>query len=136
MDFELSEEQQAYRDAARQFAAGELAPHAGRWDEEQHFPKDVIRRAGALGFCALYTPVADGGLGLSRLDASLILEELAAGCTSTTAYMTIHNMALWMIATFGSEALKAQWCPAMVTGEKLASYCLTEPTAGSDAASL
>ena len=80
--------------------------------------------------------MADGGLGLSRLDASLIIEELAAGCTSTTAYITIHNMALWMIATFGSDALKAQWCPAMVTGEKLASYCLTEPTAGSDAASL
>jgi len=136
VNFDLSEDQQAYRDAARQFAAGELAPHAGRWDEEQHFPKDVIRRAGELGFCALYTPVADGGLGLSRLDASLIIEELAAGCTSTTAYITIHNMALWMIATFGSQALKAQWCPSMVTGEKLASYCLTEPSAGSDAASL
>ena len=136
MNFDLSEDQLAYRDAARQFAAGELAPHAARWDEEQHFPADVIRRAGELGFCALYTPVADGGLGLSRLDASLIIEELAAGCTSTTAYITIHNMALWMIATFGSEALKAQWCPSMVTGEKLASYCLTEPSAGSDAASL
>jgi alkylation response protein AidB-like acyl-CoA dehydrogenase len=136
VNFDLSEDQQAYRDAARQFAAGELAPHAARWDEEQHFPKDVIRRAGELGFCALYTPVADGGLGLSRLDASLIIEELAAGCTSTTAYITIHNMALWMIATFGSEALKAKWCPSMVTGEKLASYCLTEPSAGSDAASL
>ncbi len=136
MNFDLSEDQQAYRNAARQFAAGELAPHAARWDEEQHFPKDVIRRAGELGFCALYTPVADGGLGLSRLDASLIIEELAAGCTSTTAYITIHNMALWMIATFGSEALKAQWCPSMVCGEKLASYCLTEPGAGSDAASL
>ena len=136
MNFDLTEDQQAYRDAARRFAAGELAPHAARWDAEQHFPKDVIRRAGELGFCALYTPVADGGLGLSRLDASLVIEELAAGCTSTTAYMTIHNMALWMIATFGSEALKAQWCPSMVTGEKLASYCLTEPSAGSDAASL
>lgn len=136
MNFDLTEDQQAYRDAARQFATGELAPHAARWDEEQHFPKDVIRRAGELGFCALYTPVADGGLGLSRLDASLIIEELAAGCTSTTAYITIHNMALWMIATFGSDALKAQWCPSMVTGEKLASYCLTEPTAGSDAAAL
>ena len=136
MNFDLTEDQQAYRDAARQFAVGELAPHAARWDEEQHFPKDVIRRAGDLGFCALYTPVADGGLGLSRLDASLIIEELAAGCTSTTAYITIHNMALWMVATFGSEALKAQWCPSMVTGEKLASYCLTEPSAGSDAAAL
>jgi len=136
VNFDLTDEQRAYRDAARQFAIGELAPHAARWDEEQHFPKDVIRKAGELGFCALYTPVADGGLGLSRLDASIILEEMAAGCTSTTAYVTIHNMALWMIATFGSEALKAQWCPSMVTGEQLASYCLTEPGAGSDAASL
>ncbi len=136
MDFGFTEEQQAYRDAARRFASGELAPHAARWDEEQHFPKDVIRRAGDLGFCALYTPVADGGLGLSRLDSSLIIEELAAGCTSTTAFITIHNMALWMIATFGSAALKAQWCPQLVTGEKLASYCLTEPNSGSDAASL
>jgi len=136
VNFDLTDEQRAYRDAARQFAIGELAPHAARWDEEQHFPKDVIRKAGELGFCALYTPVADGGLGLTRLDASIILEEMAAGCTSTTAYITIHNMALWMIATFGSEALKAQWCPSMVTGEKLASYCLTEPGSGSDAASL
>jgi alkylation response protein AidB-like acyl-CoA dehydrogenase len=136
VNFDLTDEQRAYRDAARQFAIGELAPHAARWDEEQHFPKDVIRKAGELGFCALYTPVADGGLGLTRLDASIILEEMAAGCTSTTAYITIHNMALWMIATFGSETLKAEWCPSMVTGEKLASYCLTEPGAGSDAASL
>jgi alkylation response protein AidB-like acyl-CoA dehydrogenase len=96
----------------------------------------VIRKAGELGFCALYTPVADGGLGLSRLDSSLVVEELARGCTSTTAFITIHNMALWMIATFGSAALKARWCPGLVTGEQLASYCLTEPGAGSDAASL
>jgi alkylation response protein AidB-like acyl-CoA dehydrogenase len=136
MDFTISEEQQAYRDAARQFAARELAPHAARWDVEQHFPKDVIRRAGELGFCALYTPTDDGGLGLTRLDSSLILEELARGCTSTTAFITIHNMALWMIASFGGEPLKAEWCPRLVNGEKLASYCLTEPNAGSDAASL
>src|SRR5262249_44537647 len=126
----------ASRAAARRLRLGKLAHHAARWDEEHPFPKDVIRKAGEFGFCALYTPVADGGLGLSRLDASIILEEMAAGCTSTTAYITIHNMALWMIATFGSEALKARWCPVMVTGEKLASYCLTEPGSGSDAASL
>jgi alkylation response protein AidB-like acyl-CoA dehydrogenase len=136
MDFAISEEQAAYRDAARQFAQKELAPHAARWDVEQHFPKDVIRRAGELGFCALYTAVEDGGLGLPRLDSSLILEELARGCTSTTAFITIHNMALWMISSFAPAALKAEWCPQLVNGAKLASYCLTEPNAGSDAASL
>jgi alkylation response protein AidB-like acyl-CoA dehydrogenase len=136
MDFAISEEQAAYRDAARQFARKELAPHAARWDVEQHFPKDVIRRAGELGFCALYTAVEDGGLGLPRLDSSLILEELARGCTSTTAFITIHNMALWMVSSFAPAALKAEWCPQLVSGAKLASYCLTEPNAGSDAASL
>ncbi len=136
MDFALSDEQRAYRDAAKQFAVAELAPHAARWDEEQIFPKDVIRRAGELGFCALYTPVADGGLGLSRLDSSLVFEQLSWGCTSTTAFLTIHNMALWMISRFGNEEAKARWCPPLVSGEKLASYCLTEPGAGSDAASL
>jgi hypothetical protein len=136
MDFALSEEQQAFRDAARAFAVRELAPHAAHWDEAQVFAKDVIRKAGELGFCGLYTPVADGGLGLSRLDASLVIEELAQGCTSTTAFITIHNMALWMIATFGGAEVKARWCPRLVTGEALASYCLTEPNAGSDAASL
>jgi len=136
MDFALEEDQLAFRDAARAFAERELAPEAARWDAEQIFPKDVIRRAGELGFCALYTPLAEGGLGLSRLDASLVIEELARGCTSTTAFITIHNMALWMIATFGEAALKAEWCPRLVAGEALASYCLTEPGAGSDAASL
>jgi alkylation response protein AidB-like acyl-CoA dehydrogenase len=136
MDFSLSEEQIAYRDAAKQFAVAELAPHAARWDEEQIFPKDVIRRAGELGFCALYTPVADGGLGLSRLDSSLVFEQLSWGCTSTTAFLTIHNMALWMISTFGNAETKTRWCSPLVSGEKLASYCLTEPGSGSDAASL
>ena len=136
MDFGLSDEQIAFRDAARAFAERELAPEAARWDEEQIFPKDVLLKAGELGFMSLYTPVADGGLGLSRLDSSIVIEELARGCTSTTAYITIHNMALWMIATFGGEALKAALCPKLATGEQLASYCLTEPGAGSDAASL
>jgi len=136
MDFGLSEEQAAFRDAARAFAERELAPEAARWDAEQIFPKDVIRRAGELGFLSLYTPVADGGLGLPRLDSSIVIEELARGCTSTTAFITIHNMALWMIATFGGEELKRELCPKLASGEKLASYCLTEPGAGSDAASL
>ncbi|MCC6296749.1 MAG: acyl-CoA dehydrogenase family protein [Pseudomonadales bacterium] len=136
MDFELGEEQRAFRDAARAFAAGELAPQAARWDEEKHFPRDVIAAAGALGFCGLYCPEELGGLGLSRLDAALILEELAAGCTSTAAFISIHNMATWMACTWGGEAVRADLCGALIRGEQLASYCLTEPNAGSDAASL
>ncbi len=136
MDFTYSDEQIAYRDTARQFAANELAPYAAQWDANEEFPKGVLRHAGELGFCSLYTPQDVGGLGLSRLDASLVFEELAHGCTSTTAFLTIHNMALWMVASFGSESAKADLCPELVSGAKLASYCLTEPGAGSDAAAL
>lgn len=136
MDFELNDDQLAYMETARQFATKALAPQAPEWDAEAIFPKDVLREAGELGFMALYTPEEAGGMGLSRLDASLIFEELAAGCTSTAAFMTIHNMALWMIASFGSEAIREQFCPRLATAETLASYCLTEPGAGSDAASL
>lgn len=136
MNFDLTEDQIAFADTAKQFALQELAPHAARWDKEHIFPKDVIRKAGELGFCALYTPVEAGGLGLSRLDSSIIFEQLSMGCTATTAMMTIHNMATWMIASWGTEAIKNQWCPTLVTGEHLASYCLTEPGSGSDAASL
>ncbi|MBW3138135.1 acyl-CoA dehydrogenase family protein [Ferrimonas balearica] len=136
MNFNLTEDQQAFVDAARQFAEAELAPHAAEWDEKHHFPKDVIQRAGELGFCSLYTPEEAGGLGLPRLDSALIFEELSKGCTATTAMITIHNMATWMVASWGTETLKDEWCPSLVTGEKLASYCLTEPGAGSDAASL
>ncbi|MBY5990717.1 acyl-CoA dehydrogenase family protein [Ferrimonas balearica] len=136
MNFNLTEDQQAFIDAARQFAEAELAPHAAEWDETHHFPKEVIQRAGELGFCSLYTPEEAGGLGLPRLDSALIFEELAKGCTATTAMITIHNMATWMVASWGTESLKEAWCPELVTGEKLASYCLTEPGAGSDAASL
>ncbi|OWY40657.1 acyl-CoA dehydrogenase [Xenophilus sp. AP218F] len=136
MDFALNQDQIAFQDSARDFAASELAPHAARWDEEEHFPVDVIRRAGEMGFLGLYTPERFGGLGLSRLDSAIVFEELAAGCTSTAAYLTIHNMVSWMIAAFGSEALAEQWVPRMTTGEHLGSYCLTEPGAGSDAASL
>ncbi|OQS43169.1 acyl-CoA dehydrogenase family protein [Chromobacterium haemolyticum] len=136
MDFALTEEQIAFQDSARDFAASELAPRAAEWDEEEIFPLEVIRRSGEMGFLGLYTPEAYGGLGLPRLDSAIIFEELAAGCTSTAAYLTIHNMVAWMIASFGSPELAQRWVPRMVSGELLGSYCLTEPGAGSDAASL
>ena len=136
MEFELTDEQAAYQDLARQFSERELAPFAAQWDEREEFPKEVLAKAGELGFCSLYAPKAAGGLGLSRLDASIIFEELARGCTSTAAFLTIHNMALWMTASFGAAPAREQFCPGMVSGEKLASYCLTEPGAGSDAAAL
>ncbi|MCD5330008.1 acyl-CoA dehydrogenase family protein [Chromobacterium piscinae] len=136
MNFELNEDQTAFQQSARDFAERELAPHAAEWDAESLFPLDVIRKSGDMGFLGLYTPEAYGGLGLSRLDSAIVFEELAAGCTSTAAYLTIHNMVSWMIASFGSKQLAEQWVPKMVTGEALGSYCLTEPGAGSDAASL
>ena len=136
MDFELNETQDAYVAMARQFAAKALEPKAAEWDAAGHFPKDVLQEAGSLGLMALYTPESAGGLGLSRLDSALIFEALAEGCTSTAAFMTIHNMALWMIASFGNEETKASFCPDLAEAKILASYCLTEPGAGSDAASL
>ncbi|EGQ7836577.1 acyl-CoA dehydrogenase family protein [Vibrio parahaemolyticus] len=136
MDFELNEDQRAFADTAQQFSLERLAPMAAEWDEKQNFPKDVLREAGELGFLSLYTPEAHGGLGLSRLDASIVFEQLAMGCTSTTAFMTIHNMVSWMVASFATEDVRAKYCPKLVTGEWLGSYCLTEPNAGSDAASL
>ncbi len=136
MDFDLNEEQQAFRETAREFAQGELAPHAAEWDAQCIFPKDAIAKAGELGFCGLYAPESIGGLGLSRLDATVVFEELAAVDPSTTAFITIHNMATWMIGTWGTEPVKARWGEALSSGQKLASYCLTEPGSGSDAASL
>ena len=136
MNVELSEDQVAFQETARQFSEQALAPFAAQWDREHFFPKETIQKAGELGFCGLYSPESEGGLGLSRLDASVIFEQLAMGCTTTTAMLTIHNMATWMIATWGSDEVRARWCPSLVTGEQLASYCLTEPGAGSDAASL
>tara|TARA_R110002167_G_scaffold15034_9_gene60536 strand:+ start:1484 stop:2641 length:1158 start_codon:yes stop_codon:yes gene_type:complete len=136
MDFNLSEDQVAFVDAARAFSEQELAPHAAEWDLQHIFPKAVIQKAGELGFCGIYTPESAGGMGLSRLDAHVIFEQLSMGCTSTTAFITIHNMATWMIGEFGNEQTIAHWCPGLVMGEQLASYCLTEPNAGSDAASL
>lgn len=136
MDFDLSDEQRLLTDSARAFAARELAPHAADWDREHHFPVEVIRRAAEQGYLGLYIAEDDGGLGLSRLSAALIFEQLAAGCVATTAYLSIHNMATWMLASFGDAALKAQWLPGLLDGRLLASYCLTEPDAGSDAAHL
>ena len=136
MDFNLNEDQQAFADVAAQFARRALAPYAAQWDKDHTFPVDTLRQAGELGFCGLYTPEEDGGLGLSRLDASIIFEQLAMGCTATTAMLTIHNMATWMLASYGQAPVKDAWLPDLVSGNKLASYCLTEPGAGSDAASL
>ncbi|QSX34934.1 acyl-CoA dehydrogenase family protein [Shewanella avicenniae] len=136
MDFRLTEEQRQFVELAEQFAAEKLAPNAAKWDAEHYFPKEVIQQAGELGFCALYSPEDAGGLGLSRLDSALIFEALAKGCTTTTAMITIHNMATWMITTWGTAPIKAQWAPGLTSGEQLASYCLTEPNAGSDAAAL
>ena len=136
MDFALSDEQLAFQDSAREFARCELAPHAAHWDEQEIFPLDVLRRAGEMGFCGLYTPTEYGGLGLSRLDAAIIFEALSGGCTSTTAYLTIHNMVSWLIGSFAHHDVAAAWAPALAAGHKFGSYCLTEPGAGSDAASL
>lgn len=136
MNFDLSEQQRAFQDAARQFAAEEMAPHAAHWDEECIFPIEVIKKAGELGFCGIYTPEDVGGLGLSRLDASIMFEELAYACPSTAAYITIHNMACWMVASWGTKTVVDTWGALLASGQKLGSYCLTEPNAGSDAASL
>ncbi len=136
MDFELSDEQQAFAATARQFAQAELAPHAARWDAEGHFPRDAIAKAGELGFCGLYAPENAGGLALPRLDATLVFEEMAAVDPSTTAFITIHNMATWMLGTWAQDAVREEWGPQLASGAKLASYCLTEPGAGSDAAAL
>jgi len=136
MDFSLSDEQQAFVESAQAFSRGALAPNAARWDAESIFPKDALAAAGELGFMGMYTPESAGGLELSRLDASLIVEELARGCTTTAAFLTIHNMATSMIGRYCSDAVIEAWCPGLVAGTSLASYCLTEPAAGSDAASL
>lgn len=136
MDFELTEEQRAFAQTARDFAQAEFAPHAAQWDAEAIFPREAIAKAGELGFCGLYAPENAGGLALPRLDATLVFEELAAVDPSTTAFITIHNMATWMLGTWATDAVREHWGPLLTTGEKLASYCLTEPGAGSDAASL
>jgi hypothetical protein len=136
VNFELNEEQVAFQQAAREFASRELAPNAADWDARAHFPKDVIAHAGEIGFCGLYAADAYGGLGLSRLDATMVFEELAAACPSTAAFITIHNMATWMVTAFARQDIASRWGPMLASGKGLASYCLTEPGAGSDAAAL
>ncbi|HEX3674187.1 MAG TPA: isobutyryl-CoA dehydrogenase [Rhizomicrobium sp.] len=136
MDFELNEDQRAIEDAARRFASERLAPFASEWDEKEHFPVDVMREAAALGFASIYVKGDVGGSEMSRLDAAIIFEELSAGCTSTAAFLSIHNMASWMIDRFGGEEQRKRFLPTLTTMEKIASYCLTEPGSGSDAASL
>ena len=136
MSFDLNEDQRAIQDAARQFATAELAPHSARWDEESFFPVDTLRKAAEMGFAGVYVGEDVGGTGLGRLDASLIFEALSYGDVSTAAFISIHNMASWMIDRFGSEDLRHRYLPRLTTMELIASYCLTEPGAGSDAASL
>ncbi|CAL8981395.1 Acryloyl-CoA reductase (NADH) [Rhodoplanes serenus] len=136
MNFEPTEDQRAFQEAARSFATEMMLPHGARWDEDSIFPVDTLREAAALGFAAIYVREDVGGSGLGRLDAALIFEELAAACPSTAAYLSIHNMVTWMIDRFGSDEQRRTWIPRLVSMDWLASYCLTEPNAGSDAAGL
>jgi alkylation response protein AidB-like acyl-CoA dehydrogenase len=136
MDFDLTEDQRAFQATARQFAREAMAPNARAWDENETFPVEALRKAAALGFGGITVKDDVGGSGLTRLDATVIFEELAQGCTSTAAYISIHNMAAWMIDAFGGEPQRRKFLPKLCTMEQFASYCLTEPDAGSDAASL
>lgn len=136
MDFALSEEQQAIRDMARAFSQEKLAPNAAAWDETEVFPVDVLKEAAALGLAGIYVCDDVGGSGLGRLDAALIFEELSAGCVSTAAFLSIHNMVSWMVDRFGTEEVRQRFLPKLATMETIASYCLTEPGSGSDAAAL
>ena len=134
--FHLTEDQLAIQDMARKFTADAITPHAAKWDEESHYPVDVWKAAGELGFGAIYVSEETGGIGLGRIEAALIMEAMSYGCPATSAYISIHNMAAWMLDTFASDGLKAHYLPQLVGMDKIASYCLTEPGSGSDAAAL
>ena len=134
--FDLTEDQLAIQDMARKFTADRITPHAAKWDEDHLYPVDVWKAAGELGFGAIYVSEEMGGIGLGRLEAALIMEAMAYGCPATSAFISIHNMAAWMIDTFGSPELKGRFLPDLVSMERIASYCLTEPGSGSDAAAL
>ena len=134
--FQLTEDQLAIQDMARKFTADRITPFAAQWDEDHHYPVDVWKAAGELGFGAIYVSPESGGTGLGRLDAALIMEAMAYGCPTTSAYISIHNMAAWMIDSFGGEEIKAHFLPQLIGMDKIASYCLTEPGSGSDAAAL
>ena len=136
MDFVLSGEQAAIQAAAEAFAEAELAPHSARWDETREFPVATLRKAAELGFGGLFVREDVGGSALSRLDGTLVFEALSAGDVSVASFLSIHNMVAWMIDAFGSEATRARYLPRLTSMELIASYCLTEPGAGSDAASL
>jgi alkylation response protein AidB-like acyl-CoA dehydrogenase len=136
MHFALTDEQTALQETALTFAKERIAPSAAEWDEKSHFPVDVIRETAALGMAAIYVPTELGGSGLSRLDGALVMEALAYGCPSISAYLSIHNMVAWMVSKYGSDAQRSQWMPKLASMEWLSSYCLTEPGAGSDAAAL
>jgi acyl-CoA dehydrogenase len=134
--FELTEDQVAIQDMARRFTADAITPYAAEWDEKSHYPVDVWKAAGDVGFGGIYVSEEAGGTGLGRLEAALIMEAMAYGCPTTSAFISIHNMAAWMIDCFGSAELKARYLPELVSMNKIASYCLTEPGSGSDAAAL
>ena len=136
MNFDLTPDQDAILDMTRGFAADRIAPHAVKWDADKHFPVDVLAEAGALGLGGIYTREDVGGTGLGRLDAVLIFETLAEACPTISAYISIHNMCVWMIDRFGSDDQRQTWCPDLVKLQRRASYCLTEPGVGSDAAAL
>ena len=134
--FDLTDEQRQIQEMAQAFTADAITPHAAEWDEKHFFPRDTIRAAAELGFGSIYVSEESGGIGLGRLEAALIMEAMAYGCPSTSAFISIHNMASWMIDRFGSQSVKDKYLPSMVTMEKIGSYCLTEPGSGSDAAAL
>lgn len=134
--FQLTEDQLAIQEMARRFTADNITPNAGMWDEEHHFPRETILQAAELGFGGIYVSEEAGGIGLGRLEAAIIMEAMSYGCPSTSAFISIHNMATWMIDRFGGEGLKEKYLPDLVSMERIASYCLTEPSSGSDAAAL
>jgi len=134
--FDLTDDQRAIQEMARKYTADAITPHAAEWDEKHIFPRDTIRAAAELGFGSIYVSEESGGIGIGRLEAALIMEAMAYGCPSTSAFISIHNMASWMIDRFGSAAVKQKYLPSLITMERIASYCLTEPSSGSDAAAL
>ena len=134
--FDLTDDQRQIQDLARQFTADRITPHAAEWDEKHIFPRDTIRAAAELGFAAIYVSEESGGIGLGRLEAALIMEAMAYGCPAVSAFISIHNMASWMIDRFGGDTVKQKYLPSLVTMDRIASYCLTEPGSGSDAAAL
>ncbi|MBB3859242.1 acyl-CoA dehydrogenase [Novosphingobium hassiacum] len=134
--FALTEDQIAIQDMARRFTADAITPFAAQWDEDHAFPRETIKAAAELGFAAIYVSEESGGIGLGRLEAALIMEAMAYGCPATSAFISIHNMASWMIDKFGGDELKGRYLPQLVSMEQMAGYCLTEPGSGSDAAAL